>query len=448
VVVVRGERVLYCAGHGYRARAGAEPVDADTLFPLGSCTKAFTTFALAQLVAAGKLTWDDPVRRHLPTFRLHDPVADAQVCVRDLVTHRTGLASHDWLWYRGPWEQTELVRRVQFLPSAKPFRSAFQYQTILFVAAGQVAESAGGQPWADQVQHRILTPLGMTRTGFTTTNLATKGNVADGHYRGLDGKLTRVPWYPLPVPHPAGSIHTSARDLGPWLRLHLNRGQHAGQTLLAAEHLRPLHTTQMTFPLAGATQAQNPEATRMGHGMGWATHDYRGKAVLAHAGIIDGFRAHCTLLPDEQLGVAILANVHDSRVVVALTNVLVDALLELPPRDWHRIIGQVVEQEVLGKQQAEHERTTLRAAKLPPRLPLADYAGTYSEPAYGSARITFQEGRLHLSWGQLAGPLTPLAGEQFTIDDAILGPQVLEFVLNANRRVSGLRCFEMTWSKE
>src|SRR5262245_12826583 len=111
VVIVRDDQVVYLAGHGVKEADGKEVVTPDTLFPLGSCTKAFTTTAMAMLVDEGKMTWDDPVRKHVPFFRLSDPLADSQVRLRDLVTHRTGLVPHDLLLYRAHWYGGEAVRR-------------------------------------------------------------------------------------------------------------------------------------------------------------------------------------------------------------------------------------------------------------------------------------------------------------------------------------------------
>src|SRR5262245_8321592 len=107
VVVVRGDQVVYCKGHGVRAVGRDDPVTPDTLFALSSCSKAFTTAAMAMLAEEGKLTWDDPVQKHLPWFRLSDPLVEREVRLRDLVCHRTGLAEHELLWRRAPWGPEE-----------------------------------------------------------------------------------------------------------------------------------------------------------------------------------------------------------------------------------------------------------------------------------------------------------------------------------------------------
>src|SRR5262249_37326854 len=111
VVVVRGGEVVHLKGYGARGlgASGAkdDPVSPDPLFPLASCTKAFTSAAIAALVDDEKMGWDDPVRRHLPTFHLSDEAADKLVSIRDLLSHRSGIGAHDLLWYRAAWDLDE-----------------------------------------------------------------------------------------------------------------------------------------------------------------------------------------------------------------------------------------------------------------------------------------------------------------------------------------------------
>ena len=137
---------------------GDDPVTADTLFPIASCTKSFTTTALALLADEGKLAFDDPVRKHVPFFHLGDALADREVTLRDLVCHRTGLGPHEMLWYRAPWPAEETVRRAGRLPLDRPFRSAFQYQSTMFTVAGFAAAKTGEADWDELVRRRLLQP--------------------------------------------------------------------------------------------------------------------------------------------------------------------------------------------------------------------------------------------------------------------------------------------------
>jgi CubicO group peptidase (beta-lactamase class C family) len=184
VAVVRDDQVVYLKGHGLRAVGSDRPVTPDTVFPLASCTKGFTTTLLAMLVDEGKIRWDDPVRKHLPWFRLADPLADREVTLRDLITHRTGLRGHDLLWYRSPLKQEELVRRAGLLPLDKPFRTTFQYQSTMFTAAGLAAGETAKTTWADLVRKRIFEPLEMTASSLTTPEAEKSADRAMPHRPG------------------------------------------------------------------------------------------------------------------------------------------------------------------------------------------------------------------------------------------------------------------------
>jgi CubicO group peptidase (beta-lactamase class C family) len=167
VVVVRGDEVVYLKGFGVKGVNTKQPVTPDTIFAIGSTTKAFVTAAIAILADEGKMSWDDAVRKHLPYFRLSDPLANENVTMRDIVTHRTGLIRHDLLWYGSPWGREEIIRRVGFVPLSYGFRTTFQYQNIMFLTAGQAVGAASGGSWEEFTQKRIFDPLGMKSANFS-----------------------------------------------------------------------------------------------------------------------------------------------------------------------------------------------------------------------------------------------------------------------------------------
>src|SRR5262249_27081546 len=152
---------LLLKGFGVRERGRAEPITPDTVFPLASCSKAFTTTLLAMLVDDGVMDWDDPVRKHLPGFKLPDANADALLTIRDLLCHRSGIGGHDLLWYHAPWNIDETLKRAQLLPLDYPFRAGFKYSSIPFLAAGRAIEKRTGKKWEDLVRTRICEPLQM-----------------------------------------------------------------------------------------------------------------------------------------------------------------------------------------------------------------------------------------------------------------------------------------------
>jgi CubicO group peptidase (beta-lactamase class C family) len=439
VAIVRNGEVSYLKGHGLREVVGKDPVTPDTLFPIASCTKAFTTTAMAILVDEGKLRWDDPVRKHVPFFRLSDPLANREVTLRDLVCHRTGLAGHDLLWYRSPWSQEEVIRRAGLLPLDRPFRSAFQYQSTMFTAAGLAVASAAKTPWADFVQKRLFDPLEMKTAVFTSTAAEKAADHATGHRVNQLGRVEVMQRYPNRTPDPAGSVQASARDLARWVRFHLGDGTAGGKRLVSAAGLAQTHAPQMVVRLEGADRELHPDTSQMSYGMGWVIHDYRGQKLVAHAGAIDGFRVHFTLVPRSRLGIVILANMHQTRMNLALTNGLVDLLLGLPRKDWNGLLGGVVRRAQARAAEAGKARLAGRRHGTRPSLELAAYVGKYEHPAYGTVQVTLERGQLVWAWNAFRGPLEHFHFDTFTVSLDPIGTVQVLFTLGPGGSLETMR---------
>lgn len=445
VAVVRADRVAFLKGYGERELGKPGPVDADTVFPIASCTKPFTSLALATLIDDGTLRWDDPVRKHLPRFRLKDPHADALVCVRDLLCHRTGLAAHDLLWYRNALPLDERVARLGALDLAGPFRGAFQYQVIAFGAAGLVGERASGQPWERLITSRIIEPLGLTRT--TPTSPKDLANAAAPHRLGANDAVAVCPRYPLDAPDPAGSIHSTARDLATFLRCLLVEGDAVPRRIVSADSLRATFEPQIPVPLGAAGTLLNPETVQVSYGLGWIVQDYRGKKMLLHGGSIDGFRSQLTLVPELGLGVALLNNLDGSLANLALACAIVDGHLNAGPRDWNRHYA-----DLAAASRAEERRRTdavLSACKpgSRPPLPLDSYVGQFRDGVYGDLRITADAGKLRLELHAGASELRHCEGHTFVARDLPTPLVRVDFVV-ADARVSGVRLLERRFVRQ
>ncbi|HEX5270075.1 MAG TPA: serine hydrolase [Gemmataceae bacterium] len=433
VAVVRDGEVVYLKGHGVREAGRDRPVTPDTVFPLASCTKAFTTAVMGMLVDDGKLSWDDPVRKHLDWFHLSDPLADRDVTLRDLVTHRTGLRGHDMLWYRSPYAQEQVIRRLALLPLDRPFRTTFQYQSTMFTAAGLAAGAAAKSTWADLVRTRLLVPLDMTGASLTTTEAEKAPDRAMPHRPGPDGRPQVISWYPQETPDAAGSLNASARDLTGWLMFQLDEGRYKGNRLVSAEALRETHTPQIVLRADGINRDLNPETNLSSYGMAWRIQDYRGTLMLSHAGAIDGFRAEIILLPKERIGIALLCNLNQSRINLALGNTLADLFLGLPRKDWDGYFLGVVKKEQAASRQSFVKRWGERDVSVKPSLPLPAYEGFYEHPAYGKARVSAEGGGLVLRWGRFKWSLAYYRGDTFLVSEDFFGETAVTFEVRDGR---------------
>jgi CubicO group peptidase (beta-lactamase class C family) len=438
VAIVRGDKVIYLRGHGVRSIGGNAKVTEKTLFPIASCTKSFTTAAMALLVDEGKMRWDDSPREYVPYFHLSDPLADHEVTLRDLVTHRTGLRDHHLMWYRSPWTQEERIRRFAHLPLDKPFRTTFQYQSTMFTVAGLAAAKASGMSWAEFVQKRLLDPLDMKATYFTTKEITKVPDKASPYTLDVEKRLQLMEPYPMEEPEPAGSIHSSASDLAKWLLFQLNNKDMNGKPLISARNLEAMHTPQIVIPLDAADRIQFPETHQMSYGMGWVIQDHFGHCLLQHAGAIDGFRCHFTLVPKSRLGIVLLCNLHQTLMNIALSNSLLEMLLALPHREWNAVVERADQKDVEDSEQNERDKPKSHPDTRPSRE-LAGYTGTYEHPAYGKVRITLEGRRLIWQWENWRAALNHYHYDTFTLPIEKMGEPFVVFILDAKGAVAGMK---------
>jgi CubicO group peptidase (beta-lactamase class C family) len=440
IAVVKNDSVVFAKGYGVRELGNQERVDTRTLFAIGSTTKAFTAAALAMLVDEKKLAWDDAATKFLPTLQLNDPAATRDLTVRDLLTHRTGLARGDRIWYASGFERDEVLRRVRFLKPTWTFRSTYGYQNIMFLAAGQVVQSASGKSWDDFVRERIFTPLGMRTTNTSVTAIKPGDNAATPHAK-LEGTVRPIPWRNIDNVGPAGSINSNVLETAEWLRLQLGEGSHRGRKLLSDSVVKEMHDPQILVRRTAEAEKLFPMTHLVAYGLGWSIRDYRGRKMVGHGGGIDGFRAEIGLIPEEELGVVVLSNRGGNNFPVAIMYQVIDAYLGVRGRDWSAL-ALAAENE--AERKAEVERKKVEAARVSgtsASLPLDQYAGVFADSMYGDVHVRVREGKLAASIGPFfAGTLEHWHFNTFraTWDNPVLGRVFLTFMIDAKGKADAL----------
>ncbi len=437
LAVVRGDTVLVLKGYGTRAHDGRAAVTPDTVFPLASCSKQFTTTLLAMLVDDGALAWDDPVKKHFPEFKLSDPNANALLTVRDLLCHRTGLSGHDLLWYRAPWGIDRALSKVPLLPLEYPFRGGYRYNSLTFMAAGRIAEKCGKKKWEELLAERVCEPLELKGVTFTTTAIPKGADRALGHRVGKTGRVERVPTYEMKEPNPAGSVNATARDLANWLTFHVCDGvAPSGKRIVSDKPLLETRVPHTLLRMEGATKALFPETVQASHALGWVVSDYRGLKVCGHGGLIDGFRVQLTLVPDHKLGFAVLANLHDTRLPMATTNALIDLYCGLKPIDWDAHYKKLEGEAATQRKTDLAARDRARDPNAKPTVPLADLAGTYESAIYGTATVTAANGTLRVTWSGFDFTAEPYSGDAYRIADGFFEDELIAFTAKGGKPVS------------
>jgi CubicO group peptidase (beta-lactamase class C family) len=383
-VVVDGEVVL-CEGFGLRDVANAEPVTADTHFPIASDSKAFTAALLCQAAARGQLDLDQPVRTVVPWFEMHDPHATALVSTRDLLAHRTGLPRHDFIWY-GKAEITNesVARGLRHLEPNKPLRQLWQYNNLCYLTAGYVTEVLSGREWGQALQDQLLTPLGMTATVLSPHDPAVKEMAQP--YKTVAGvpALQQIP--EKNEAGPAGGVVSTAADMAQWLLARL--GKHPD--VLPESAIAQLHSPAM---VGGVGTLPFEERQPMGYALGCQVESYRGTRVVRHGGNLIGYSSDVTVIPSRGIGVAILTNLHGTSLRDALPLMIIDRLLGLEPAPWGERYHEVMTAMLQGREEALGHHTS-RAGGTASGRDLDGYVGEYRHPAYGTFRVTRDGDRL------------------------------------------------------
>ena len=439
VVCVRGGEVVSIEARGMRDVEQALPVTPDTLFAIGSSTKAFTALGLGSFVEEGHVSWDDPVRDVLPEFRLHTSLDSDAVTLRDLVTHRTGLPRHDAVWYgHSSMERRGLLERLPHLEPTARLRETWQYNNLMFVVAGIVIEELAGESWEDALRARLLTPLGMNRTVFSVTDAQEDADHALP-YRIDDNKPVRIPYRRIENVGPAGSIQSSVRDMAQWLKLWLGNGEVDGKRVAKEATLAEQRTPAMLMLGFDLEQDVMP----IGYGHGWMIDLYRGHVRVHHGGAIDGFTAMVAFVPKEAVGVVVFANTNSGLPGIAAQHAL-DRLLGLESKDWSGLaLATRDAAKALADTQAEggDDSAPPRRADASPPRPLDEYVGIYEHKGYGRVVIELDGDALKLTSEDLSSRLEPWHFEVFRFakeEGSMLSGQLVRFECDFDGEVAAL----------
>jgi CubicO group peptidase (beta-lactamase class C family) len=458
VAIVEQGRLTLARGYGVRQLGESAPVDADTIFQLGSVGKAFTTAALAVLVDRGKIGWDDRVTEHVPWFQMYDPWVTREMTLVDLLVHRSGLGlgAGDLMFVpRSTRSRAETVRRLRYIRPATSFRSAYAYDNVLYVVAGQLIEEVSGKTWERFVREDVLVPAGM-RTATSdrierraTSNRAWPHARRDGPMHGMGTQRAlddsgRAEFDPELGQNaaPAGGVAASANDMGRWIAIQLARGAlpEGSGRLFSEAASRQMWTPRVHLPInpsRGPTAAATPQFN--GYALGWNERDYRGRRLLMHSGAVFGAQAIIVLVPERNVGFSVMINCEDGEAALGIAYELLDHYLDQPRYDWAAAWQEVVRQRD-ERAVAALKQQTSTPARVGPSLPLERYAGEFADAWYGPIAIAHHEGRLTVDFEQtpgMTGELKHWQYDTFRVDwrDPLIEPAYVTFALKADGAV-------------
>ncbi|HYM12864.1 MAG TPA: serine hydrolase [Bryobacterales bacterium] len=423
VAVVQDGKIVFVKGYGYRDAANRRPVTGATLFPIASITKSFTVTSLGTLADRGKLDWDKPVREYLPGFRMYDPVATEQLTTRDMVTHRSGLPRHDLVWYSSSFSREQLVEKLRYLEPNKPLRSKFQYNNLMFVTAGYLGGRINGTSWEELVRERVLQPLGMMHTKFSSEEARQTPDYALPYRKNRKTEVvSEIEFSRWGDVGPAGAINSSIDDMAKYLLMHLNKGTVAGKQVLGKNNAEQMQSPQMV--LQGSPLF--PELGEASYGMGLFIATYRGHKHVYHGGNLDGFSLQLSFLPNDGIGVVVLTNLSGTPLRDLVPFYVYDRLLGLESIDWVERYRQI---ERKGRDQelaADKKGYTGRKPGTRPSHELSEYEGEFEHPGYGKLAIRVDSAvgspRLLLKLNDVERPLEHFHYDTFRVPENPLDP--------------------------
>ncbi len=446
IALVKDGKIIYSKGFGVKSVATGKKVDTKTNFAIASNTKAFTTAALATLVDAGKLNWDDKVRDYLPYFTLYDEYVSAHFTIRDLVSHRSGLEtfSGDLIWYGTNYSREEVIRRARFLKPKYEFRAHYGYQNIMFIAAGEIVAKVSGMSWDNYVKKTFFAPLKMNTTITSVTDIQPRDNIALPHNtnNGVNHVIDWVNWDNIGG---AGTILSNVDELSNWLITQLNRGVFGKDTLWSKARSKEMWSLTTPEEISNCRNNKTPSMTFSGYALGWEVSNLHGHKIVSHGGGYDGMISKTLLVPDENFGMVVLTN-SNNWLPGALTNQTLDMLYgNGEDLDWSKMYLDFKTSRDESEEKARKKAEEARIKNTKPSLPLADYAGTYGGEMYGNCTVEVEGDHLKFQFlptPLFRGTMTHWHFDTFQLNwstDMMLPSGTVQFILNPEGKVDEMK---------
>ncbi|MCK5238984.1 MAG: serine hydrolase [Candidatus Thorarchaeota archaeon] len=410
-VVLKDNEIAYSHAVGLRDIKKNLPMTPQTIQPIGSCSKSFTSTAVALLVEDGKLDWDTPIHKMFPKFELKEPIASAKTTLIDMLSHRTGLPRHDIVWLNDEFTYDMVFEYLPHLDLSRDFRTTFQYCNLMYIAAAALVEEISGMNYRDFLKKRIFKPL---KLGANSTLQEMLKN--DDHTKGyhdVAGVRTEVKYDAVSEAESiaatgAGSINAGTADLAKWLRFHLNKGNAEGKQLLSPENLKRTHIPVTMGGYSAIDQViPGQKWIKQGaYALGWQTDVYRGFSRIMHGGNTEGSSTQLYFIPDEGIGVGVMVNEYGIPLTGVVASIIVDRLLKLDPVDWSDYFKPIFDARKKAYRESKEKEEELKVTDTKPTHPLEEYVGNYHNPGYGILTILSEEDELKLKYGSQKFPVT------------------------------------------
>lgn len=399
VAVVEKNQVMYAKGFGYKDIEKKLPVTTNTLFAIGSCTKAFTASLLGMLQKEDKVDFDKPVRNYLPGLKFYNDEMTDKITLRDMMSHRTGLPRHDLSWYLfTTLSRDSLVQRIPYMEPSAGLREKWQYNNFMFMLQGVVTEKITGRSWEDNIREKIFGPLDMSSSDVSIDELLKSPDVATGYDVKKDSIIHKMAYYHINAMGPAGSINSNVTDMAKWATTWIYGGKFNGKEVIPAAYVSQAMGSQMVID-GSLPDKEKPDLHLSNYGFGWIISSYRGHYRVQHGGNIDGFSANTCIYPSDSIGIIVLCNQNGSGVPTIVRNIISDRILNLKYIDWETDQQKAITKAKTEAKAAEKSKTSSQKTGTHPSHELKAYEGIYSNKGYGSFEVIAKDDSLFAQFG-------------------------------------------------
>ncbi len=440
VCVVKNGKVVLMKGYGVKELNGSDKVDENTLFMIGSNSKAFTATAIALLDADKKLSLDDKVTKWIPEFKLNNKAAGEQAIIRDLLCHRIGFQTFqgDFTYWTSNLSRKEVIEKMSHIKAVYPFRTNWGYTNAAFLTAGEVIPRVTGKQWEDFIKEKLFLPLGMTNTIALSKDMPAAPNKCAPHTL-VNGIVEKIPFCVIDNLAPAGSISSSVSDMSHWVMMQLNNGKYNGIQVVPASAIAQTWLPHSILGNGGHLYNKGHFAL---YGLGWFLEEYSGRKMVSHTGGVNGFVTSVTLVPEEKLGIIVFTNTDANAFYEALKWEIADAYLGNPYRNYSKAYLGFTDARTRNEQKEEKKFKDSVALKLPTQLPLTAYTGNYFNDVYGDMKVVIENSELRMRFSHhpnMYAKLESLGGNRFYVifSDPIFSKAVFPFTVQ-NGKVTGV----------
>lgn len=439
VAVVEKNKVVYEKGFGYRDVEKKLSVTPNTLFAIGSCTKAFTASLIGLLEKDGKVDIDKPVNLYMPGLKFFNDPMNNTITLRDMMSHRTGLPRHDYSWYLfSSSSRDSILQRIQYQEPTAPVRDKWQYNNFMFAAQGAIVEKLTNKSWEENVRQSFFIPLGMVNSNFTIKDWKAYGESSLGYGVKKDSIIKKLDYYNIAAMSPAGAINSSVHEMANWVITWINGGKYNGKEIIPSKHFTEAISPQAIIA-PGLPTKEKPDVFFSTYGFGWFLASYKGHYRVEHGGNIDGFSASTCFFPTDSIGIIVLSNQNSSTVPGIVRNLIADRMLGIKYFDWNNDVKKSADKAKSTQDEAKKSATSNRKLNTTPTHPLKDYEGVYNNPGYGNFEVYLNKDSLFAKGGDNVLWLRHYHYDVFDIfgkdpkegiDTADAGPVKIQFQMN------------------